>query len=832
MRVALAAVAVPVLLAVLTWLSFRAIDPDAERYDRALKALDRFALMEIALQRDVLSARAGLLRNYDPLVREVNGLRDALGRLRKNSSGDAEEGAAIERFTAAAARQEELTEQFKSDNALLQNSLAYFRLFSTHLSATDGGGPLAPAVSALAAAMLPLTLNTSPAAAREVADRLNGLAAQHFPPGAAESAQALLAHGRLLHDLLPTTDGVLRALVAEPSKGELQAIRTMILTRQAATRATARDFRLFLYTSSLLLLGLLVHLGLQLRVRAQTLRRRAALEHVIAGVSTRLIDAQGQEIDHQIDRALAEMAALFDADRAYFMVSGDTIQRHSWCREGITFPPGWLDRVPALAARFGDSNGTHIRSLDRLPARAEKAALAAAGLSGWACVSKSGKDGGLSAILGFDALRPGIITRSAELGLLRMALDAIANAVERAHLEQEQARLERSLQQARRMETVGALASGVAHNFNNIIGAILGHAEIAEAQLASESRPARNLEEIRRAGERARDLVDQMLDFGRRRDLQRKPVSLNGLVAETRSLLQVSLPPGIELVIGEVPDAAVISGQPAQLQQVLLNLCNNAAQAMDQAGRIEIKTEVHQILHPRSLTHGELRPGRYVRTAVSDAGRGMDETVFEHIFEPFFTTRLAGSGLGLATVREIVREHGGAMHVWSALGVGSRFEFWLPCIAVAAPPPRDEPSTFRLGSGETVLVVDDANERLLADEEMLAALGYEPVGFTRADDALAACRANPKRFDALLVGHLASARSGLDLATALHEIVPDAPILLATASADQIGADALLAAGISEVVYRPLISAELASALPRHLRPQRFASAAWFADIA
>jgi signal transduction histidine kinase/ActR/RegA family two-component response regulator len=817
MKVAPAAAAILILLLALSWLAFRAIDPEAERYDRALKALDRFTLMEIALHRDVLSARAGLLRNYDPLVRELNALRDALDRLRDNAPGDAEEAAAIDRFATAAAQQEELTEQFKTHNALLQNSLAYFRLLSARLSTSDENSPLAPGVSVLTSAMLQLTLDTSPAAAREVADRLKGLATQSFPTDAAPSVRALVAHAGLLHDLLPATDGVLRALLAAPSQAELKTLRTMILAVQAQSRATARQFRFLLYAASLLLLGVLVQLGLRLRARALTLRRRAAIEHLIAGISTRLIDAQPHEIGGQIDLALAELAAIFDADRAYLIVSGYLTRTHSWCKEGIEFPPNWPDRALALATRFANTEGIiHVPSVDRHPEGANKDVLVAAGLRGWACVSKLGQRGGFT-ILGFDALRFGIITQSPELGLLRMALDAIANALGRAHLEEERARLERSLQQARRMETVGALASGVAHNFNNIVGAILGHAEIAGAQLASESPSVRNLEEIRRAGERARDLVDQMLTFGRRRDVRRQPVSMKGLVAETSSLLHVSLPSRIALVIGEVPDAAVISGQPAQLQQVLLNLCNNAAQSIDGMGRIEIETEVHRITTPQSLTHGDLPPRRYVRIVVSDTGRGIEETTLEHLFEPFFTTRLAGTGLGLATVREIVREHGGAINVRSQRGVGSRFEVWLPRITAAAPPPRDEVPTFRLGRGETVMVVDDASERLLADEEMLAALGYEPVGFTRADDALAACRANPKRFDALLVGRLASARSALDLATALHEVVPDVPILLATASADQIGADPLMAAGIIEVVHRPLVSDELASALARCL---------------
>jgi signal transduction histidine kinase len=817
MKVAPVTAAVPILLLALSWLAFRAIDPEAERFDRALKALDRFSVMEISLHRDVLSARTGMLRNYDPLVREINALRDALGRLRDNAEEDAEEARAVDQFADAAARQEELTEQFKSDNALLQNSLAYFRLLSARLSTSDESSPLIPGVSALTAAMLQLTLDTSPAATHEVADRLNSLSTQSFPADATPSLRALLAHASLLHDLLPTTDSVLRALLAAPSKAELKTLRTMILARQAQSRETAREFRLLLYAASLVLLGVLAHLGLRLRARALALRRHAAFEHLIAGISTRLIDARAHEIGRQIDLALAELAAIVDADRAYLIAPGCLTRTHSWSREGVTFPPGWPDRAPALATHLANTEGAiHVPSVDRLPDGANKDVLAAAGLRGWACVWKLGQCGGF-AILGFDALRPGIITQSPELGLLRMALDAIANALARANLEQERARLESSLQRARRMETVGALASGVAHNFNNIVGAILGHAEIAEAQLASASPSARNLEEIRRAGERARDLVDQMLAFGRRRDLRRQPVSMKGLVAETSLLLQVSLPSRVELVIGEVPDAAVISGQPAQLQQVLLNLCNNAAQSIDGVGRIEIETELHRITTPQSLTHGDLPPGRYVRLVVSDTGRGIEETTLEHLFEPFFTTRLAGTGLGLATVREIVGEHGGAINVWSLPGVGSRFEVWLPRITEAAPTPRDEAPIFRLGRGETVMVVDDTSQRLLTEEEMLAALGYEPVGFARSDDVLAACRANPKRFDALLVGRLASARSALDLATALHEIVPDVPILLATASADQIGADLLMAAGITEVVHRPLVSDELASALARCL---------------
>ena len=150
----------------------------------------------------------------------------------------------------------------------------------------------------------------------------------------------------------------------------------------------------------------------------------------------------------------------------------------------------------------------------------------------------------------------------------------------------------------------------------------------------------------------------------------------------------------------------------------------------------------------------------------------MDAATVARIFEPFFTTRPDGNGLGLATVREIVREHGGAMNVQSAAGEGSRFEVWLPCETTAEPVAEIDASTLPLGCGETVLIVANANARLLRDEEMLAALGYEPVGFSSAEAALTACRAAPERFDTLVVGYLGSVTASLELAAALHAAAP------------------------------------------------------------
>jgi CheY-like chemotaxis protein len=261
-----------------------------------------------------------------------------------------------------------------------------------------------------------------------------------------------------------------------------------------------------------------------------------------------------------------------------------------------------------------------------------------------------------------------------------------------------------------------------------------------------------------------------------------------------------------------------VHGEPAQLQQVILNLCSNAAQAMERGGRIRVAADRKDVSAPLTLSHGELRPGRFVCLSVTDTGSGFTEGVARRLFEPFFTTRLAGTGLGLATVREIVRDHDGAMNVQSKPGQGSRFEAWLPAAAgderaVAAS------TVLPLGRGETVLVVESERERLLRDEETLAALGYEPVGFEHAVDAIAACRSTPGRFDAAVVGHMAPAPGALDVARALREFMSRKPILLATTSTMDVNAEALSEAGIAEVLHRPLVNTELAAALARCLRP-------------
>jgi signal transduction histidine kinase len=806
MRLSHIAITAIILAGVLAWLWSREMNEGAQTSEAALRALDAFVLAESELHRDVLSARAGMLRNYDSLVREDRTLRGALQRIPDNG-----------RLTALVEREEDLTEQFKSRNALLQNSLAYFEVLSSQLVARQG--PLSQRVTELTGAMLQLTLDTSPGVVTTVDGYLTEISAAGVHARDAALMADLLAHAKMLRELLPNIDGLLKSLFAVPSGTEQAHMRDLVLQRQRVAETHAGRARYTLIACSTLLLALLVHVGLQLRARALTLRQRAAMEHMIAGISTRFIKSHSHEITALIEQALRELAEFIQADRAYLLVEAAQIHLYKWCRAGRSFPPGWPEGAMAVtrAASVSDRGVIKFRDVGATANTLARETLSAAGVTTWLCIpSDDGEE--LTGLLAFDCVDSHIM-RSHELGLLRMALDAMFNAVERRDLERDRARLEANLQHAHRMETIGALSSGIAHNFNNIVGAILGFTESAQLQLPEGTRVGGSLIEIRRAGERARDLVDQILTFGRRRGVRRVRISVQEWINEARSLLEATLPPHVRLLIQEISPEVLICGELASLQQVILNICNNAAQAMDSPGTIEIKIDTRQIESAGAARPADLSPGRYVVVCVTDPGRGMDEATLERVFEPFFTTRSEGNGLGLAMVRETVSEHGGAVRIRSTLGMGTHVDVWLPCLSAAqASAGSDVYSTMGRGSGETVLVLEANHERLLGHEEILAALGYEPVGFTQGADAEAAYLSNPKRFDAALYcARLQDGSSVLAHAARLREKAPHLPILLASSAPGDFVAPALADAGVSEIIRQPLNSAELAGALARCL---------------
>jgi signal transduction histidine kinase len=813
MKFAAVAATILSLLSLLAWLG--SLSLDTTRFDRELKALDDFTRFERGMSREVLTARTGLSRNYDALVRMTGAYDRSLERLREVAAEGPREAAAFEVLAARAHRQEDLVERFKSKNAMLQNSFAYFGMFNQAL-AESSNAPVAGAANKLSAAMLHLTMDTSASTAREVQEAMSQLAALQGPSSDAQSIQAVLAHGGMLHDLLPAIDAILRMLIAEATTREPDTLRSLIVQRQRAAKASAGRNSFLLYVASLGLLGGLIYLGLQLRERALALRRRAEFEHVIAGISTRFINLTQRDVATRIEQALEKLAGLVGADRAYFVVRGAAGQSYQWCKDGVAFPRGWPGRVPELVSRIAqeDQDVIHFPSIQPSDPYDVTNLLTQVGLRGWLCIA--GRDQRKTrSFLGFDALRARALTQHGEVKIFRMAFDVIDNAVRRMALEREKERLETNLQQARRMETIGALASGVAHNFNNIIGAIIGYTEMADAQARSGGTAVSHLDQIRHASERARQLIDQILTFGRKQG-GRGRVSINSLVAETEHLLRASLAADFELVVQQSAEDADVLAEAARLQQVFLNICRNAVQATNERGRIEIRIDLRENDRSLRIRGSEIRAGRFAIVSIADTGHGMDEATMDRIFEPFFTTRPEGNGLGLSTARQTIMEYGGAIDVKSAPDAGTRFDIWLPSVLPKGPPVAQLASPqAACGRGEMVMIMQPDAARLLLDEEILAALGYEPVGLREPSEALKMCRADPGRFHAMLICPHPGAGAALELAAKVHEAAPALPILLAIPSARYLDPSQLAASGVSELLHYPLMSSPLSTALSR-----------------
>jgi CheY-like chemotaxis protein len=235
---------------------------------------------------------------------------------------------------------------------------------------------------------------------------------------------------------------------------------------------------------------------------------------------------------------------------------------------------------------------------------------------------------------------------------------------------------------------------------------------------------------------------------------------------------------------------------------------------MPTGGKLIIETANADLDETYCRSHPAVQPGRYVMIAVSDTGAGMDTSTQARVFEPFFTTKAEANGLGLATVLEILQKHRGTAEVRSIVGVGTHFDIWLPCESNGdSIPLLRAPAISPRGMGQSVLIFDADRARLLRHEEIIAALGYEPIGFTDPTEVKTACLAHPDRFDAALICHRYGTSSALELAASLRETA--LPIILATVSAADFNAQALANAGISELIHHPLSSVEVAGALMR-----------------
>ncbi len=346
------------------------------------------------------------------------------------------------------------------------------------------------------------------------------------------------------------------------------------------------------------------------------------------------------------------------------------------------------------------------------------------------------------------------VTEYAYMGIVLMFSLSLSNeVVEASIVRQERSRLEERLRQAQKMEAVGRLAGGIAHDLNNMLTPIIGYADIAARRECSPEQLHRYFERIRDVAEHAQELTGQLLAFGRKQVLRMKVLDLNAVIRRSETMIRPLIREDIQISVTLGDDLESVRADETQLQQILINLVLNARDALPRGGAIGIRTSKVVLKTDRALRHSEIQAGPYVMLAVSDTGDGMDSETARQVFEPFFTTKdkWAGTGLGLSTVYGIVKQHGGHIDVVSELKKGSTFEVYLPMVAQPPEPLDDviQPQTANSGR-EIVLVVEDEQVVREMASEALSNAGYEVHTAQDGEEGLEMMNRLDKRVDLLL----------------------------------------------------------------------------------
>lgn len=380
--------------------------------------------------------------------------------------------------------------------------------------------------------------------------------------------------------------------------------------------------------------------------------------------------------------------------------------------------------------------------------------------------------------------------------------------------------LEANLMQAQKMEAIGTLAGGIAHDFNNILSAIMGYTQLLQMKVPEDSDLRKNLDQIFSSSRRAADLVKQILSISRQQAQEQKPIQFRHIAKEVIKMLRATLPTTIVIRDHIASDLGIIHADPTQMHQVLMNLCTNAAHAMQKEGGI-IKISLENIRIEKELAdfHAQLEPGHYMMLTVTDTGEGMSPEILTHIFDPYFTTKETGqgTGLGLSVVHGIISRHGGAITVDSKIGRGTTFTVYIPLSDSPAPTEHMHKESPLPTGTERILFVDDEPLLVDAGRQVLESLGYHVENRNRPSDALALFRSDPDAFDLVITDTTMPDMTGDRLAKALLKIRPDIPIILCTGYSSHMDKKAAREMGISAFVMKPLSREMLAKTVRKVL---------------
>ncbi len=378
----------------------------------------------------------------------------------------------------------------------------------------------------------------------------------------------------------------------------------------------------------------------------------------------------------------------------------------------------------------------------------------------------------------------------------------------------EQKDMENRLQKAQRMESIGTLAGGVAHDFNNILSSIIGFTELVIERTDKTTLEYRNLQEVMIAGNRAKNLVKQILTFSRQAEQAEKPIQVSLIVKETLKLLRASLPSTISIK-QNIKSESLVMGDPTQVHQIVMNLCTNAFQAMEKEGGIlTINLFNKEIDKSHQLENPEMREGIYLCLEVSDTGCGMTPELVDRIFVPFFTTRKKGegTGLGLSVVHGIVHSHGGHIYVKSEENRGTNFQIFFPVLKTHHQILAENDPVPPQGSGH-ILFVDDETQIINMGKQMLGSLGYTVTALNSGLKALELFKVKKDQFDLVVTDMTMPGMTGLKLAENLKLLRPDIPIVLCSGFSDTISEEEVMSRGICKVVAKPVLKYDMARTL-------------------
>ncbi len=536
----------------------------------------------------------------------------------------------------------------------------------------------------------------------------------------------------------------------------------------------------------------------------QALQYRANMETLLASIAAMFLRAKVSEIDPAVESALSQIGSFLMVDRCYLLQTrpGSVVAcTHEWVFTGIpplreVFRKVPMGALPASTPNAPSGSALVISHADgaQIPTNHPQLAQARGAKSVLLVQLNHGED--IFGYLGVDSVQQLRDWRQDDASLLSLAADPIRSAVRRKLMEDEKARLQSQLNQSQKMEAVGKLSSGIAHDFNNMLLPIIGYSDMVLARIASNDPSVAELKEIRRAAEQAAGLTRQLLAFSRKQVVKKSIFDLNQALQSMSSMLRRIIGEDVQMRMELAPDLLSVQADVGQLEQIIMNLCVNARDAMPTGGSIAIRTRnVDSNQESIPLVSGQKATGQFVCVSVTDTGHGIPPEIAERIFEPFFTTKgTDGTGLGLSVIYGIIQEHGGGLGLDTQLGVGTTFKVYLPALRASIPkleapplPPDSPPSpqvTFK-GSGQRVLLVEDEEAVNRLVRTALTQNGYQVTSANCVREAMEKFSASRGDFDMIFSDAVLPDGNGVDLISVFRGQNPRLRVLLSSGYTDK-----------------------------------------------